>query len=59
METKKNVHHAATNCLLANFIKMRQQKTGFSLIVRHVLKPKETKLCMIAITHFETSARVN
>ena len=26
METKKNVHHAATNCLLANFIKNRWPK---------------------------------
>nr|DAT13336.1 MAG TPA: zinc ribbon domain protein [Caudoviricetes sp.] len=58
METKK-CPSCGTNCLLANFIKMRQQKTDFSLIVRHVLKLKETKLCLVAITHFGTSARAN
>ena len=31
METKKNVHHAATNCLLANFIKNRWPKEFLQL----------------------------
>lgn len=58
METKK-CPSCGNELPISQFYKNAATKTDFSLIVRHVLKLKETKLCMVAITHFETSARAN
>lgn len=58
METKK-CPSCGNELPISQFYKNAATKDGLQSYCKACLKLKETKLCMVAITHFETSARAN